>query len=498
MSLSSEILTFQTSLEPTQGHGTGRPFKILPWQRAFTRQLFKKNCHVGALSLARGQGKTTWAASLATAGMLGPLAQPRAEILLAAASLRQARIQFAHVVAFIEKLTGEKLRENRRVWRLHDSQTESTLEHRPTGIQLVALPFDSETTFGHAPSLVLADEPASWRVSGANAFYGALRTSLGKIPGSRALFVGTAPDRTLDHFFSDLLEDGAAEAVALYAADKSQDPFDPATWQACMPSWRYFPELRATVKSEAKLAQKNGQLFASFRSLRLNMGCSPTLVGNLVDPELWRAIEDSQAVPDGPVYFGIDLGATASLSALAAYSPKTGWLDGVAAVPGLPSIEERERKDGARGVYQGMIDEGKLLVAEGLNVVPPAFLLDHAVARFGKPKRIAADRWREGELKDCLRAANVTCKIIPKGMGYRDGSRSIREFVTACLAGQVRPIPSLLLRSGFAAARTSEDPAGNKKIVKRTGKSRDDIAVASVLAVELGQTTAYTGDAGWA
>ena len=72
--------------------------------------------------------------------------------------------------------------------------------------------------------------------------------------------------------------------------------------------------------------------------------------------------------------------------------------------------------------------------------------------------------------------------IEVRGMGFRDGGEDVRHFQRAILSGQVKPQRSLLLRSAMGEAVTVSDPAGNRKIVKRRDKSRDDAAVAACLA----------------
>ena len=68
-------------------------------------------------------------------------------------------------------------------------------------------------------------------------------------------------------------------------------------------------------------------------------------------------------------------------------------------------------------------------------------------------------------------------------MGFRDGGEDVRHFQRAILSGQVKPCngPSCSA-AAMGEAVTVSDPAGNRKIVKRRDKSRDDAAVAACLA----------------
>ena len=105
---------------------------------------------------------------------------------------------------------------------------------------------------------------------------------------------------------------------------------------------------------------------------------------------------------------------------------------------------------------------------------------------------IAADRWREAELRDALDAAGVPRAALElRGQGFRDGAEDVRAFRRACAEGRVTPAPSLLLRAAMAEARTVTDPAGNAKLSKgseggRRSRAKDDAAAAAILAVSAG------------
>ena len=121
-----------------------------------------------------------------------------------------------------------------------------------------------------------------------------------------------------------------------------------------------------------------------------------------------------------------------------------------------------------------------------------AELLRAAVDRFGPPSALAADRWREAELRDALKRARVPRAALSlRGQGFKDGGEDVREFRRACLEGRVVPRPSLILASAVGVARVVMDAAGNAKLAKRSeggrrARARDDAAAAAILAVALG------------
>ena len=142
-------------------------------------------------------------------------------------------------------------------------------------------------------------------------------------------------------------------------------------------------------------------------------------------------------------------------------------------------------------LYVDCARRGELLTLGGA-AVPVADLLLAALERLGAPSAVVADRWREAELMDALRAARVPLAAFSaRGMGFQDGAADVRAFRRACAEGRVTPLPSLLLRSAMAEARTVSDPAGNAKLCKgsqggRRLRARDDAAAAAILAVGLG------------
>ena len=272
-----------------------------------------------------GPGKTTLLAAVAAAAVDGPLRVPRGEVVVVASSFEQAKILFGDLLAF----TGTQGEIDKKTWRKHDTAQRASLEHLPTGCRVKAIASDPRRAHGLRPSLVIADEPAQWSSSTSDAMYAALNTALGKVPGSRLICIGTRPaDKT--HWFERLLQD--ADYALCHAAESDDNPFDESTWTKALPQLKRLPHLLKTFKDEAHAAEKDAALLAQFRALRLNMGVSDVVILYLLSPEQWLAAE-GLAEPSGPCLWAIDLGATAAMSAVAAYWPDTGRLDAVAAFP---------------------------------------------------------------------------------------------------------------------------------------------------------------------
>ena len=70
-----ELERYIEGLEVSQGAGVGAALALLPWERRFLRRAFRPAVQTAALTVARGNGKSTLAAAIAAAAVDGPLVQ---------------------------------------------------------------------------------------------------------------------------------------------------------------------------------------------------------------------------------------------------------------------------------------------------------------------------------------------------------------------------------------------------------------------------------------
>ena len=482
--LSGQVIDYLGGLKVTQGAGIGQNLALFPWEKRFIRGALASGVEESALSVGRGNGKTALISALAVAALDGPLATVRGETVVVASSFDQARISYEHVLAFL----ADRIDEDRARWRIQDSANRATITDRKTGARVRVLGSDPRRAHGLAPVLVICDEPAQWPENTSDKMIAALRTSLGKIDGARLIALGTRPAAS-EHWFEKLLT-GGADYSQVHAARDADPVFHSRTWDRANPSLRYMPTLRAVIRREADKARKDPAVLPAFRALRLNSGTHDILRAALLAAGTWESIE-GEADTRGPVCWGVDLGTTAAMSAVAAFWPDTGRLEVLAAFPSEPSIAGRGLRDGVGSLYQGMERRGELIVTGG-RVVNVETLLREAMGRYGPPDAVAADRWREGELKDALDLAGVPqAAFVSRGQGFKDGAEDVRAFRKSCLTGRVTPAESLLLRSAMREAVTVADPSGSEKLSKNTeggrrSRARDDAAAAAVLAVAVG------------
>lgn len=410
--LSDRIIGFLEGLTLAGGDHDGSPFKVLPWEKAFIRGAFGDGVDVSALSIARGNGKSCLLAGVAASGVSpsGPLNGNRREIVVVASSFQQSRIIFEDVLSFLR--VDHKL-DNRKTWRLQDSVSMAQIEYKPTGARVRCIGSDPAKAHGLRPAISLLDEPAQYDRCKADAMWSALRTGMGKLPGSRSILLGTRPAAD-HHFFSKLLC-GGADYAQTHAASEDDDVFDVETWRKANPSLKHLPSLRKAIRSEASDAALDPSLLCGFEALRLNKGTSDVLQSTLLDASTWKRCE-REVERAGRPYWGVDLGTNAAMSAIACYFPSSGRLDCMAAFPKEPDLSSRGLRDGVGRLYLECYQRKELIFA-GQHAVDIGELLKEALQRFGPPAGIAADRWREAEAKDTI------CESVgPRQIACRFGS----------------------------------------------------------------------------
>ena len=258
--LLKHLLSYLADLRVSQGQGAGDPIHLYPWEKKFIRGAFSTDGD-SSLSIARGNGKSTILGAIGAAFVDGPLRQPRAETIIVASSFMQARIVWEHTKAFL----GDKIYDKSE-WRVSDSDQSATITHRPTGARLRAVGNDPRKMHGWAPWLVCVDEPAQHDPSKTDRALSAIRTAMGKVPGSRMIAIGTKPESP-GHWFSAMLSGGAAYSQS-HHADPEDDPFRVRTWAKANPSCAICPIFGSASRPRRKKRNTTSKL-ASFRALRI-------------------------------------------------------------------------------------------------------------------------------------------------------------------------------------------------------------------------------------
>ena len=455
-----------------------QPDQLLPFQRRFLKGALAPGVDVAALSIPRGNGKSCLAAHIIERALTpgDDLFVSGSEVVLLAGSLEQARLCFRFVRAALEADAD---------YRFLDSSTKIGITHKPTMTRLRVISSNGKTAMGLVGiPLVVADEPGSWEVTGGELMHDALTTSLGK-PGSpmKVIYIGTlAPSST--GWWPDLVEGGSKDSVYVQKLQGRLDKWESwAEIKRCNPLTAVAPEFVKRLKIERAEALEDSRLKSRFLSYRLNLPSQDeaTVLLSVDDYQLMADREVPE--PDGAAIVGIDLGHSRAFSAAVAVWA-SGRIDAVAVCPGIPSVPELEKRDHVpSGMYQRLVDDGQLLVADNLRVVPPEILWDAIVDRWGFPALIVSDRFRVNELRDVLRPS---VPIEPRVTQWSSSSEDIRALRKHVKDGPFALVPgaSELMITSLSKTRVQSDSSGNVRLLKlgHNNAGRDDVAAALVLA----------------
>ena len=246
---SGDLVPYLESLTVSQGRLSGQRFKALPWQVRFVRGAFHEGVQSAALSVARGNGKTSLLSAIACAYLDGPLAVQRGEVVIVASSFQQARLSFEHVLAFL----GDKLNDRDR-WRTWDTAQTALIEDRKTGSRVRCIGSDPRRAHGLAPVLILADEPAQWPHSTSDNMRAALVTAAGKLPESKFVALGTRPADS-EHWFAKMLA-GGCDYAQTHAAGFDDPKFQRRDLGEGKPFFETLPRSRDRDPGRSQASQK--------------------------------------------------------------------------------------------------------------------------------------------------------------------------------------------------------------------------------------------------
>ena len=321
--------------------------ELLPYQQRFLRAATAPGIDTAALSLPRGNGKSSLAGHLVSR-ILDPddeLFRAGTESVLCAASIEQARICFRFARETLEARGG---------YRFVDSHTRIGIRHVATNTRLRVLSSNARTAMGLVQCpWVIADEPGAWEVTGGTLLHDAIQTAMGK-PGSplKALYIGTLAPAT-SGWWHDLIRDGTHGSVHVQALQGDRERWE--EWseiRRCNPLTAVSADFRRKLLEERDAARADSRLKARFLSYRMNVptGDESTMLLTLAD---WDRV-CARPVPEreGRPIVGVDLGGGRSWSAAVALWPN-GRTEALALAPGVPDLDAQESETGCRRAPTG-------------------------------------------------------------------------------------------------------------------------------------------------
>ena len=433
---------------------------------------------MAALSLPRGNGKSWLAAHLA-ARVLDPddeLFRAGTESVVIAPSLNQGRV----VYRFVRDKLGDD-----PDYRFADSPTQVQIVHKPTRTTLQVRSSNAKGALGLVNTpWVICDEPGAFNVNEGEAMFDAISTATGK-PGSplKALFIGTlAPAQ--GGWWHDLVAGGSKGSTYVKLLQGDRDTWD--QWseiRKANPLTAISRDFRRKLLEERDLARGDTRLKARFLSFRLNIP-SADESAILLTVDDWKLAEARPVgLPAGKPIVGIDLGSGRAWSAAVAVW-QSGRTEALAVSPGIPDLDEQERRDLVpRGVYHKLVANGSLTLAQGLRVPSPGQLFERICDTWGVPVKIVCDRHRLGELQD---AVNRTCPVEGRVTRWFDAAADIRALRKGVRDGpfSIDEGSRALLIASLSVAFIKSDDQGNTRLAKdgKQNRARDDVAAALLLA----------------
>jgi phage terminase large subunit-like protein len=481
------VCRFIEGLRITAGMHAGRRFRLRPWQREIIAALYSvgddghRLKRSALISLPRKSGKTTLAAALALAHLLGPEAERRGQVVSAAADRAQAALIYNEMLAMV--------RANPRLAdRVIIRDFNKTIEDSTTGSVYTALSADARKAHGLSPSFAVLDEVAQWPgrdlydalVSGGGARLEPLFVTIStKSPDENSVMSELV--RYAEQVLDGTITDPSFHAT-IFAAGPEDDPFDREVWHKVNPALGDFRSLR-DFEVAAEQAQRVPGRLPAFELLFLNRAVdAPSSFLARTDWLACAAEIDFVALGGGePCWLGLDLSATTDLTGLAAWFPESGTL---LTWGWLPADGLKEAEDRDHAPYVQWAREGHLRTTPGRSIDRSYIVqeIGTLIAEF-RVMAMFADRWRLDEIERLLADEGLKLKVIEHGMGWRDMGPSLDAFEAAVLSKQLRHPNHPVLTSCVAAATVLTDPAGNRKLTKNHTYGRIDLLVAAVMAV---------------
>ena len=325
---------FPRCLRHSKGEFAGEPFELSAWQAFVTWSLFGwqyaqtklRRFRKAYLSVARKNGKTTFAAGIALKTMYfdEPL-EPGAQVFCVATKEDQAKLLYTEARLMVEQCPW--LRKRSRIRKAPNS-----IDYESKNSYFRPLGSDSDGTDGLNPHCIVEDELHAWRER-----HRELREKLSTGGGARRqpleLVITTAGDADSqlwieeDKYAVDCLEASHAGNVfddSYFAfpcrIDDEDDPFNRDTWIKANPNLGVSAKVEYLDK-QANEAQRKPSATNQFIRYHCNRMTEAT--ERSFSPEAWNAGAQPITVQPGDVaHGGIDVGRTNDWAAVSLVFPK--------------------------------------------------------------------------------------------------------------------------------------------------------------------------------
>ena len=483
MSLADDVLSFASRLTVTSGRKVGGPMIVLPHIETAIRGTLRPGVRTACISWPRKQSKSTgYAAVLALAALVGPLAVHRGQIATASASRDQASLIFDEVVGFLQV-------EPELYSLVNISASRKMITALSNGSTFRALSSDATTAHGLGLDLYIMDEAAQQRDS---TLWDVLFTSQSARANPRAIAIGT---RSQDpkHFFSEMIDygqrvnsgeiDDPSFFCHVLAAPDDADWQDENVWRSVNPCLDAGVQDIESLRELATQARRIPSKEAVFRALHLNQAVDAD--GRFISSEDWKACGgpvDVASLAGKPCYGGLDLSNTTDLSSLVLYFPYNGAVLCWCWMPGDPPLTDREKRDHAP--YSTWKRQGFIETYPGRSIDKRAIvMLLYTLCHDYDVRAVAFDRWGMAPVQKIMSDEGLEIPLTPHGQGYKDFSPSVEAMELEIINHRLRHGDNPVLTWAVGNICIETDPAGNRKMNKARATQRIDPAVALCMAV---------------
>jgi phage terminase large subunit-like protein len=352
-----------------------------------------------------------------------------------------------------------------------------------------ALSADASTAFGLSPILTIHDEAG--QIKGPRSpLYEALETATAAQEQPLSIIISTqAP--TNNDLLSVLIDDALTEAdprtvLRLQYAQDGIDPFGEEAIRQANPAFDVFMN-REEVLAMAEDARRMPSRQAEFENLVLNRRVetsSPFISRTTWDACRGEVLDSFEGLP---VYGGLDLSATADLTALVLMAPHEGRFH-VKPVFWLPREGLREKAARDRVPYDLWQREGFLETTPGRSV-EYEFVAEYLRGVFDRydVQALGFDDWNYRHLKPWLIRAGfpedeLEAKFLPIRQNYKEMSPALRSLESALLEHKLMHDGHPVLAMCAANAVVVSDGKDNRMLTKLKSRGRIDGMVALALA----------------
>lgn len=382
----------------SQGEKAGENFVLTDWQKediikpafGWLDEQGRRKHRFTYVELPKGQGKSALlsAICLYVACFDGAT---NAEIYCVAGDRFQARIIFETCKEMVK--ADKRLMKACQIRRDH-------ITHIKSGSKIMVISADAKKKHGFRPYFIAFDE---LHVQPNRELYDTLTRGLMKMWNSMCFMITTAG---VKNTFAETIHDYALQIknkieynpvwhAVIYAADESDDPFDPATWKKANPGLGTIidEENFAVLANEARIPSA----LNAFKQLHLNIWTGS--VEAWVPPHIWKNCQ-GELPPDEylaglPCYLGLDKSSTTDLTSIAAiFDDKENGVvyQKVWTICPEATIADKARKEHVN--YLAWVKQGWLTVSPG-NTQDDRFLLKMILnlADQYKVKLVAYDPW---------------------------------------------------------------------------------------------------------